>query len=279
LVGIRGASCLRGQDWTGHRTSDEARTRLDRGSVIGELTLKLQREWANNGVVSAIVPPVRSIRAFKTEAAFESWLKVNHAKASELYVRIYKKDTGIASVTYAQSLDVALCWGWIDGLKKSYDDKSFLQRFTPRKTNSRWSQINREHVKRLIAAGRMTPMGQQQVDAAKADGRWEAAYASPSKLTVPDDLVLAIEAEPKALVTYRQLNRQNLYALAYRVLQIKTPAVRAKRIKEFVAMLKRGQSIYPNGSRSERTAASAVRNSARQGKKVERKPRKKTLSA
>jgi uncharacterized protein YdeI (YjbR/CyaY-like superfamily) len=220
--------------------------------------------------VTAIVPPVRSIRAFKTEASFQSWLKINHAKASELYLRIYKKDTGIASVTYAQALDVALCWGWIDGLKKSYDDKSFLQRFTPRKAKSQWSQINREHVKRLIAAGRMTPMGQKQIDAAKADGRWEAAYASSSNITVPGDLLAAIEAEPKALGTYRQLNRQNLYALAYRILHIKTAAGRAKRIEEFVAMLKRGESIYPNSSRSERTAASTRRISAQSGKKVQR---------
>jgi uncharacterized protein YdeI (YjbR/CyaY-like superfamily) len=122
----------------------------------------------------------------------------------------------------------------------------------------------------LIAAGRMTPMGQEQIDAAKADGRWEAAYASSSNITVPGELMAAIEAEPKALGTYRQLNRQNLYALAYRILRIKTAAVRAKRIEEFVAMLKRGESIYPNSSRSARAAASTRRISAQPGKKVQR---------
>lgn len=208
----------------------------------------MRQGYANNRALSVIIPPASSIRAFKTEAAFESWLKANHAKASELYLRIYKKDSGIASVTYAQALDVALCWGWIDGLKKSYDEKSFLQRFTPRKTKSQWSQINREHVKRLIAAGRMTPMGQKQIDSAKADGRWEAAYASSRNTTVPADLLAAIEAEPKALETYRQLNRQNLFALAYRILNLKTAATRAKRIEEFVAMLKRGESIYPKAT-------------------------------
>jgi uncharacterized protein YdeI (YjbR/CyaY-like superfamily) len=221
--------------------------------------------------VSAIVPPAGSIRAFKTEATFEAWLKANHAKASEVYLRIYKKDSGITSVTYAQALDVALCWGWIDGLKKSYDDESFLQRFTPRKAKSQWSQINREHVKRLTAAGRMTPFGQAPIDAAKADGRWDAAYASSSNTTVPKDLLAAIEAEPKALVVYRQLNRQNTFALAYRLERIKTPAVRAKRIEAFVAMLKRGDSIYPNGSRAEVAKGTNRKPLAKSGKKVSKK--------
>jgi uncharacterized protein YdeI (YjbR/CyaY-like superfamily) len=157
------------------------------------------------------------------------------------------------TVTYAQALDVALCWGWIDGLKKTYDDKSFLQRFTPRKSKSRWSKINRDHVARLIANGRMTPAGQKQVDAAKAVGRWQSAYASPSQISVPTDLMVAIKAEPKALKTFRLLNRQNVYALAYRILHIKTPMKRAERIGQYVDMLKRGQSIHPNSTRKEGT--------------------------
>ena len=178
-----------------------------------------------------VIPPAKSIRTFKNDVLFEAWLKANHAKKVELYLRIYKKDSGVATVTHAQALDVALCWGWIDGIRKPYDDKSFLQRFTPRKSKSRWSQINREHVRRLIAAGRMTAIGQGQIDAARADGRWEAAYASQSQVSVPPDLMAAIEAEPKALKTFRLLNRQNVYSLAYRTLHIKTAAVRTRRIE------------------------------------------------
>jgi uncharacterized protein YdeI (YjbR/CyaY-like superfamily) len=212
----------------------------------------------------AVTPPANSIRAFKNESLFEAWLKQNHAKKSELYLRIYKKDSGIATVTYAQALDVALCWGWIDGLKKAYDDESFLQRFTPRKPKSLWSKINQGHVARLIAQGRMTPVGQKHVDAAKADGRWQSAYASSSQMSVPTELMAAIEAEPKALKTFRLLNRQNVYALAFRIVHVKTPAKRAERIAQYVDMLKRGQSIHPNGPRKE---AARTGPKARRGQK------------
>lgn len=193
-----------------------------------------------------VVPDPKSIRAFTDEAAFERWLAENHDRKSELFLRIYKKDSGVATVTYAQALDVALCWGWIDGLKKSYDELSFLQRFTPRKGKSNWSQINREHVARLTKAGRMTEHGQRHIDAAKGDGRWQAAYASPSKLEIPPDLLTAIEAVPRALATFRTLNRVNLYALAYRTLHVKTPAGRATAIRRFVDMLARGETPHPN---------------------------------
>jgi uncharacterized protein YdeI (YjbR/CyaY-like superfamily) len=196
--------------------------------------------------MAAIVPNPRSIKAFASEAAFETWMSANHDKKGEIYLRIYKKDSGKKTVTYAQALDVALCWGWIDGVKKSFDDKSFLQRFTPRRAKSVWSQINRDHVARLVASGRMTPHGLAQVTAAKADGRWQAAYASGKTMTVPDDLVAALEAEPRAHATFRTLNKLNLYALAYRLGNIKTPAGRAKRIAAFVDMLKEGKTLYPN---------------------------------
>ena len=117
------------------------------------------------------------IKSFRTQAAFERWLAAHHGRESELWLRIYKKDSGMRTVTYAEALDAALCWGWIDGLRKVFDDVSFLQRFSPRKPRSVWSQVNTGHVARLTAAGRMTPHGQRQVDAAKADGRWAAAYA------------------------------------------------------------------------------------------------------
>lgn len=127
--------------------------------------------------MAPIVPNPKKIRSFRTGAAFERWLRSNHARETELWLRIYKRASGVPSVTYAGALDVALCWGWIDGVRKSFDDLSYLQRYTPRRPKSIWSQVNRDHISRLTAAGRMTPAGQRQVDAAKADGRWAAAYA------------------------------------------------------------------------------------------------------
>ena len=132
-------------------------------------------------------------------------MRANHARETEIWLRIYKKGTGKPTVTNAQALDVALCWGWIDGIRKALDDESFLQRYTPRRARSIWSQVNREHVGRLTAAGRMQPAGQQQVDAAKADGRWDAAYApirSASAASIPDDLRAAIDANPRARKTF-----------------------------------------------------------------------------
>ena len=155
-------------------------------------------------------------------------------------------------MSITDALDVALCWGWIDGIRKAFDEQSFLQRYTPRRARSIWSQINRDHVARLIAAGRMTPHGQRQVDAAKADGRWDAAYApmrSVTKETCPADLRAAIEANPRALATFRTLGRQNLFGLAFRVNSMKTPAGRVKKIAALVAMLERGETIVPEKQR------------------------------
>jgi uncharacterized protein YdeI (YjbR/CyaY-like superfamily) len=165
---------------------------------------------------------------------------------------VHKKDSGLPSVTCAQALDVALCWGWIDGLRKSLDERSFLQRYSPRKARSTWSQINRDKVARLTAAGRMTPHGQGQVDAAKADGRWDAAYAplrSTTEATIPDDLRAAIDASPRARKTFRTLGRMNFFALAFRTNNMRTPAARAKKIAALVAMLARGETIVPEGRR------------------------------
>ena len=171
-----------------------------------------------------------------------------------MWLRIYKKNSGIPSITPGHALDVVLCWGWIDGIRKSFDDESFLQRYTPRRGRSIWSQINRDHVVRLAAAGRMTPAGQKQVDAAKADGRWEAAYApmrSASKDSIPDDLRAAIEASPGARKAFRTLGRQNLFALAFGANAMKTPAGRAKKIAMLVAMLERGETIFPERTRAD----------------------------
>jgi len=202
--------------------------------------------------MAPIVPDPKKIKSFRSEAAFEAWLAANHVRETEVWLRIYKKGSGAPTVTPAQALDVALCWGWIDGIRKSFDERSFLQRFTPRKARSVWSQINRDNVARLTAGGRMTPHGQRQVDAARADGRWDAAYApirSATEATIPDDLRAAIEANPRARKTFRTLGRQNLFALAFRTNNMKTPAGRAKKIATLVAMLARGETIVPERRR------------------------------
>jgi uncharacterized protein YdeI (YjbR/CyaY-like superfamily) len=198
--------------------------------------------------MAPIIPDKKKIKSFRTQAAFEKWLSENHARETELWLRIYKKASGVPTVTAAEALDVVLCWGWIDGIRKSLDEASFLQRYTPRKSRSIWSQINRDHIARLTDAGRMTPHGQRQVDAAKADGRWEAAYApmrSATHETLPEDLRAAIEANPRARKTFETLGRQNLFALAFRTANMKTPAGRAKKIATLVAMLARGETIVP----------------------------------
>ena len=202
--------------------------------------------------MAPVIPNPKKIKTFRSEAAFAAWMKANHARETEIWLKIHKKGSGLPTVTNAQALDVALCWGWIDGIRKSFDDRSFLQRYTPRRPRSVWSQINREHVARLTAAGRMTPHGQRQVDAAKADGRWDAAYApmrSASESTIPADLRDAIEASPRARKTFRTLGRQNLFALAFRTNNMKTPAGRAKKIAALVDMLARGETIVPEPER------------------------------
>ncbi len=204
--------------------------------------------------MAPIVPDPDKIKSFRTEAAFARWMAINHARENELWLRIYKKQSGVPTVTSAEALDVALCWGWIDGIRKSLDEESFLQRYTPRRARSLWSQINRDHVARLTAAGRMTPHGQRQVDAAKADGRWAAAYApirSASVATIPEDLRAAIEANPRARKTFATLGRLNLFALAFRTNHMKTPAGRATKIAALVAMLARGETIAPERPRRE----------------------------
>src|SRR5215207_2674646 len=164
--------------------------------------------------MAPIIPDPRKIKSFRTEAAFKAWLKTHHDRETELWLRIYKKGSGVPTVTLAEALDVVLCWGWIDGIRKSLDEQSFLQRYTPRRARSIWSQINRDHVARLTAAGRMMPPGQRQVDAAKADGRWDAAYApirAATEASIPDDLRAAIDADPRARKTFQTLGRQNLF--------------------------------------------------------------------
>ncbi len=175
-------------------------------------------------------------------------MRKNHADAREVWLRIYKKDSGVPSITIAEALDVALCWGWIDGLRKGFDERSYLQRYTPRRAKSLWSQINRAHVARLIKAGRMTPHGQRQVDMAKADGRWASAYA-PMRAAMdeefPSDLRTAIERSSRARKTFQSMGRQNRYALAFRTNNMRTAAGRARKIAALVEMLARGETPHP----------------------------------
>lgn len=203
--------------------------------------------------MAPVKPNAKKIKAFRDAEAFEAWLRANHDRETEIWIKIHKKDSGLATVTHAQALEVALCWGWIDAIRKPFDERSFLQRFTPRKAKSIWSQVNRDHVTRLTAAGRMTPHGQKQVDAAKADGRWDAAYApmrAASADSLPEDLRAAIAANPRARKKLETLGRTNLFALAFRTNNMKTPAGRAKKIADLVAMLARGETIAPERRRS-----------------------------
>ena len=187
-------------------------------------------------------------KTFATARTLESWMRTHHARAPELWIKIHKKDSGLRSVSAAEALDVMLCWGWIDGLRRGFDEKSFLQRYTPRRAKSPWSQVNRQHVARLRKAGRMTPHGQAQVDAAKKDGRWGKAYAPIRKTSadnLPPDLLKAIRANAKARRTFEKLSRMNLFALAFRTNNMKTPEGRARKIATLVAMLARGETIVP----------------------------------
>jgi uncharacterized protein YdeI (YjbR/CyaY-like superfamily) len=202
--------------------------------------------------VAPIIPDPKTIKRFRTAEAFETWLRRNHARETEVWLRIFKKDAGVPTVTSAEALDVVLCWGWIDGIRKRFDERSFLQRYTPRRAKSLWSQVNRDHVARLVAGGRMTPHGQRQIDSAKADGRWDAAYApmrSATQQSVPRDLRAAIEASPRARRTFQTLGRMNLFALTFRTNKMKTPAGRARKIAALVAMLERGETLVPERRR------------------------------
>lgn len=222
--------------------------------------------------MAPLVPDPKRIRSFRDAKALEAWYAAHHDREPELWARIFKKGSGVATVTTAEALDVALCWGWIDGIRKSFDQASYVQRYTPRRPRSTWSQINRVHVARLVAAGRMTAHGQRQVDAAKADGRWDAAYApmrEASHATIPADLLAAIEASPRARRTFRGLGKRNLFSLAFRTNQMKTAAGRARKIATLVSMLARGEMIVPE----RRTAPASTPASARARASGKRAPR------
>ena len=181
---------------------------------------------------------------FATPAAWDAWLRAHHADADGVWLKLAKAASGVPSVTYPEAVDVALCHGWIDGHKVSYDETYWLQRFTRRGPRSKWSKINRDNADALIAAGRMAPAGPREIDAAKRDGRWDAAYDSARTITVPDDLQAALDAEPRARDFFATIDRPNRYAILYRVQTAVRPETRARRIAQLVAMLAEGRRIH-----------------------------------
>ncbi|MGW1271994.1 YdeI/OmpD-associated family protein [Streptomyces sp. NPDC002491] len=185
------------------------------------------------------------IVAFESAEAFQEWLGENHAVSPGIWLKLRKKGPGITALDYSQALDVALCYGWIDGQKAKFDDEWWLQRFTPRKPSSKWSKANRDKVAALVEQGRMRPAGQAEVDRAKADGRWEAAYDGAKTATVPDDLTAALTADPAAAAFFETLDRQNRYAILYRIQDAKKAETRARRIEKYVAMLAKGEKLHP----------------------------------
>lgn len=184
------------------------------------------------------------ILSFRSPAQFRKWLAANHRRSGGIWLRICKKGAEECSVTYAEALDEALCFGWIDGQKQRHDDSSWLQKFTPRRPKSGWSKINTQHAQRLIQAGRMKLPGYAEIDAAKEDGRWTAAYDSPSKSTIPEDFLAALRKNKKASAFFETLNKANLYAIAYRLRAARKPETRQKRMEVILAMLAKRQPLH-----------------------------------
>ncbi len=183
--------------------------------------------------------------SFATQQDWEAWLEEHHADARGIWLKIAKKETGIPSVSYPEALESALCYGWIDGQKASHDEQYWLQKFTPRSPKSIWSKVNCEKATALAASGRMRPAGMRQVELAQADGRWEAAYDSQSKSTIPDDFQRELDANPQAKAFFQTLNSVNHYAILFRIQTAKKPETRAARIKTFIDMLAKQQKLYP----------------------------------
>mgnify|MGYP001330035109 CR=1 FL=1 len=181
---------------------------------------------------------------FKTAETFETWLEKNQENSNGLWLKIFKKDSGIKTISYAEALDVALCYGWIDGQKNTFDELAYLQKFCPRREKSIWSKINIGHVERLIEAGRMKPAGLKAIDKAKANGNWEKAYDSPSKMTIPEDFLKELRKNKKAEAFYKGLNKTNLFSIGFRLQTAKKQETREKRMKEIIEMLARGEKFH-----------------------------------
>lgn len=184
------------------------------------------------------------IIAFESSKTWERWLAENHRNSVGIWLRIFKKDAGIKSIDYSQALDVALCYGWIDGQKKTCDKKSWLQKFTPRRSKSMWSKRNVEHVARLVKSGKMKPAGLKEVEIAKHDGRWKKAYASPSTMIMPRDFMEELSRNKKAKIFFETLNKANIYAIGWRLETAKKPETREKRMKLIFEMLTKGKKFH-----------------------------------
>jgi uncharacterized protein YdeI (YjbR/CyaY-like superfamily) len=184
------------------------------------------------------------ILEFKTARTFEAWLKKNHDSSIGLWLKIFKKDSGKRTVSYAEALDVALCYGWIDGQKNAHDEQAWLQKFCPRGAKSSWSKINTGHVERLIHEGRMHPAGLKAVEKAKADGRWEKAYDSPGKMTIPEDFLKELSKNKKAEAVFKVLSKTNIFSIGFRLQTAKKPETREKRMKEIIEMLAKGEKFH-----------------------------------
>jgi uncharacterized protein YdeI (YjbR/CyaY-like superfamily) len=184
------------------------------------------------------------VLAFETPAEWEAWLARHHASSPGVWLRLYKKASGKASITHAQALEEALCYGWIDGQGRPKDARSWLQRFCPRRARSPWSRINTQHAERLIKAGRMQPAGLAEVAAAKKDGRWQRAYDSPKNMVIPEDFLKELSKDAKAKAFFDGLNRANLFSIAYRLQTAKKPETRERRMQAILAMMARGEKFH-----------------------------------
>jgi uncharacterized protein YdeI (YjbR/CyaY-like superfamily) len=217
----------------------------DRPRRAGRASAQQVRAGRTDAAAALSPADDQPIVAFASREACEAWLGEQHETSSGLWLKIAKKRAGIDSVSYAEAVEVALCYGWIDGQKDRFDDEHWLQRFTPRKAASRWSKINRDKAAQLIDRGEMKPAGLREVERAKADGRWDAAYAGQGTATVPDDLRQALEANDRARAFFATLDAANRYAILYRVQDAKKPETRARRIAKYVAMLAEHDKIHP----------------------------------
>ena len=183
--------------------------------------------------------------SFRSPREFRTWLDINHGSSDGIWLRILKENSGKQSITYPEALDQALCYGWIDGQKQPQDEQSWLQKFTPRRPKSGWSKINTQHVERLVKTGQMTDAGLRAVEAAKADGRWQAAYDSPRNAAPPDDFLKALDKDKRAKAFFETLNKANIYSIVYRLQTTKKPETREKRMRMILAMLARGEKFHP----------------------------------
>lgn len=181
---------------------------------------------------------------FKTSKTFETWLEKNHDKSDGIWLKIFKKDSGIKSINYAEALDVALCYGWIDGQKKGYDEAAWLQKFCSRRPKSIWSKVNIGHVERLINENRMRPAGLKAMEIAKENGNWQSAYDSPSNMVIPEDFLTELQKNKQAQAFFQTLNKANLFAIGFRLQTAKKPETREKRKKEIIDMLAKGEKFH-----------------------------------